>query len=98
MSRKRGESRVGEGVNRAYSGETVMLDHPDASSVILTKVRTQSHERRPRLPWILTFVRMTGRADGGEGVVTGNGMTGSDAIGRADPPKAPPATSSRVNS
>ena len=27
--------------------------------VILTKVRIQSHGRRPRSPWVLTFVRMT---------------------------------------
>ncbi|VVT28932.1 hypothetical protein SPHINGO391_510022 [Sphingomonas aurantiaca] len=30
-----------------------------AQSVILTKVRIQSHEGHPRLLWILTFVRMT---------------------------------------
>ena len=34
---------------------------PTASSVILTKVRIQSHVRQRWLPWILTFVRMTER-------------------------------------
>jgi len=29
-------------------------------SVILTKVRTQSHEALPLVSWVLTFVRMTG--------------------------------------
>jgi hypothetical protein len=29
-------------------------------SVILTKVRTQSHEDQRGVPWVLTFVRMTG--------------------------------------
>ncbi len=29
-------------------------------SVILTKVRIQSHVRPCSVPWILTFVRMTG--------------------------------------
>ena len=30
-------------------------------AVILTKVRTQDHERRATWLWVLTFVRMTGR-------------------------------------
>jgi hypothetical protein len=34
------------------------VPHP---SVILTKVRIQSHKRHPPLSWILTFVRMTER-------------------------------------
>ena len=37
------------------AGVTLPSPHP----VILTKVRTQGHERRPLWLWVLTFVRMT---------------------------------------